>query len=69
MTTRDKLAGTFFEARAAASGAIGRLDSMLWTLRITCLASLGVSGARAEDAAPAENAKAAGPLGRDFTSL
>lgn len=42
MTTRDKLVGTFFEARAAANGAIGRLDSMPWVLRITCLASLGV---------------------------
>jgi hypothetical protein len=41
MTTRDKLAGTFFEARAATNGAISRLDSMPVVLRITCLASLG----------------------------
>jgi hypothetical protein len=37
MSTRDKLAGTFFEARAAANGAIGRLDSMPWVLCVTCM--------------------------------
>jgi hypothetical protein len=42
MTARDKMVGTLFEARAATNGAICRLDSMPWVLRITCLASLGV---------------------------
>jgi hypothetical protein len=40
MATRDKLVGTFFEARAATSGVIRRLDSMPWLLRIICIGSL-----------------------------
>jgi hypothetical protein len=42
MTMRDKLVGTFFEARAAMNGVVSRLDGMPWVLRITCLASLGM---------------------------
>jgi hypothetical protein len=41
MTARDKLVGTFFEARAATNGVLRRLDSMPMMLRIACVASLG----------------------------
>jgi hypothetical protein len=42
MTTRDKLVGTLFEARAATNGVINRLDRMPLVLRVTCLATLCV---------------------------